>query len=106
MERRFGSGVPPPASDAIASSSTRITLLASAFTWNGWTTICTGAGSLVGTWAMFYLRGTALRMAMVLVAALWMYTAWAYSAVWQMIANFAAGGAALLGAWRTRRRVA
>jgi hypothetical protein len=80
-----------------------ITVLASALTWNGWTTLCTGAGSLVGTWAMFYLRGTALRLAMVLVALLWMYNAWAYHALWQMLANFASGGAALVGAWRARQ---
>ena len=82
-----------------------ITLVASALTWNGWTTVCTGAGSLVGTWAMFYLRGTSLRLAMVLVAALWMYNAWAYNSWWQMAANSAAGGAALLGAWRARRAI-
>ena len=80
-----------------------ITLVASALTWGGWTTICTGAGSLVGTWAMFYLRGTALRLAMVLVAALWMCNALAYNSLWQMIANSAAGAAALLGAWRARK---
>ncbi|WP_076998319.1 YgjV family protein [Variovorax sp. KK3] len=80
-----------------------ITLVASALTWNGWTTVCTGAGSLVGTWAMFYLRGTGLRLAMVLVASLWMYNAWAYNSWWQMIANTAGGAAALLGAWKARR---
>jgi hypothetical protein len=79
-----------------------VTLVVSALTWNGKTTLCTGAGSLVGTFAMFYLRGTALRLAMVLVASLWMYNAWAYNSVWQMVANFASGGAALLGAWRAR----
>ncbi|WP_436316180.1 YgjV family protein [Variovorax sp. LjRoot84] len=47
-----------------------ISLVASALTWEGWTSVYTAAGSLVGTWAMFYLRGTALRLAMVLVAAL------------------------------------
>ena len=52
---------------------------------------------------MFYLRGTALRLAMVLVALLWMYNAWAYHALWQMLANFASGGAALVGAWRARQ---
>ncbi|RZL86028.1 MAG: hypothetical protein EOP82_31385 [Variovorax sp.] len=82
-----------------------ITLAVSALTWNGRTTMCTGAGSLVGTWAMFYLRGTSLRLAMVLVAALWMYNAWAYNSWWQMIANSAAGAAALLGAWRARRAI-
>jgi hypothetical protein len=82
-----------------------ITLGASALTWNGWTTVCTGAGSLVGTWAMFYLRGMRLRMAMVLVASLWMYNAWAYNAWWQMVANVASGSAALFGAWRARQAI-
>ncbi len=79
-----------------------VTLLVGALTWNGWTTACTSAGSLVGTWAMFYLRGIHLRLAMVLVACLWMYNAWAYNSWWQMFANFASGGAALYGAWRAR----
>ncbi|VTU45462.1 YgjV family protein [Variovorax sp. PBL-E5] len=80
-----------------------ITLTASILTWNGWATLCTGAGSLVGTWAMFYLRGMHLRLAMVLVASLWMYNAWAYNSWWQMIANLASGGAASYGAWRARQ---
>lgn len=79
-----------------------LTLVVSAFTWNGWATVCTGAGSLVATWAMFYLGGMRLRMAMVLVASLWMYNAWAYNSWWQMVANLASGGAALYGAWRAR----
>ncbi|MBS0340040.1 MAG: YgjV family protein [Proteobacteria bacterium] len=79
-----------------------ITVVASALTWKGSTSLFTGAGSLVASWAMFYLRGIALRLAMVLVAALWMYNAVAYNAWWQIVANGAAGGAALLGAWRAR----
>ena len=83
-----------------------ITLVASALTFKGWTTVCTGAGSLVGTWAMFYLRGIGLRLAMVLVASLWMHNAVAYNSWWQMVANFACGGAALVGAWRARVNLA
>jgi hypothetical protein len=77
--------------------------MASALTWNGWTTVCTAAGSLVATWAMFYLGGMRLRLAMVVVASLWMYNAWAYNAVWQMVANLASGSAALYGAWCARQ---
>ena len=79
-----------------------LTLAASTLTWNGWASLLTCAGSLIGTWAMFYLRAVALRLAMVLVAALWMYNAWAYNSWWQMVAVSASGAAALLGAWRAR----
>ncbi|KWT98161.1 MULTISPECIES: YgjV family protein [unclassified Variovorax] len=79
-----------------------ITVVASALTWKGWTSLATAAGSLLGTWAMFYLRGVGLRLVMVLVAALWMYNAWAYNSWWQMVGTSASGAAALYGAWRTR----
>lgn len=83
-----------------------ISLIASSLTWEGWTSVYTAAGSLVGTWAMFYLRGAALRLAMVLVAVLWMYNAWAYNSWWQMVGIFASGSAALFGAWRARETAA
>ena len=59
--------------------------------------------SLVGTWAMFKLRGIALRLAMVLVAASGctkLYNSW-----WQMIANPAPVASAMLGAWGARRAI-
>lgn len=79
------------------------TLTAGVLTWDGWVTVATTTGSLIATVAMFYLRGMALRLAMVMVAALWMTHAIVFDSWWQMAANGLAGAAALGGAWRTRR---
>ena len=76
-----------------------VTLLIGVLTWNGMTTLFSVAGSLLATYAMFYLRGVALRLAMIGVAALWMYHAWAYDSWWQMFANTLNGAAAAYGAW-------
>jgi hypothetical protein len=79
------------------------TLLVSALTWRGAYSLFPAAGSLVGTFAMFWLRGSRLRSAMVLVSGLWLVNAVAYAAWWQMAANGLSGAAAALGAWRGRR---
>ena len=80
-----------------------ITLVIGLITWNGMTTLFSVAGSMLATYAMFYMRGVALRVAMVGVAALWMYNAWAYDSWWQMFANIMNGAAAAYGAWRASR---
>jgi hypothetical protein len=80
-----------------------VTLLIGLFTWNGMTTLFSMAGSMLATYAMFYMRGVALRVAMVGVAALWMYNAWAYDSWWQMFANTMNGAAAAYGAWRASK---
>ena len=82
-----------------------VTLVVATLTWNGAATLLTTAGSMLATCAMFYMRGAPLRIAMVVVAALWMYNAWAYDSWWQMFGNLANGGAAAYGAWRARRAV-
>jgi hypothetical protein len=69
-------------------------------TWSGVGTLLLLAGSLIATYAMFYLRGTGLRLAMVLVNMLWMYNAVTHESWWQIAANLIAGGAAALAAWR------
>ncbi len=79
-----------------------VTVLIGILTWHGLITICTTLGSLIATIAMFYFRGTALRLSMVLVSALWMYNAVVYHSFWQMAANLLAAGAATYGAWRSR----
>ena len=79
------------------------TLVVSALTWHGAYSVFPAAGSLVGTFAMFWLRGTRLRSAMVLVSALWLVNAVAYVAWWQIVANGLSGGAAAFSAWRGRR---
>lgn len=79
------------------------TLFITGLTWSGIDSFFPAAGSLAGTYAMFYLRGAALRWALVLVNVLWMSNAVAYEAWWQVAANGLGGGAAALGAWRARR---
>ena len=78
------------------------TLVVSALTWHGAYSLFPAAGSLVGTYAMFWLRGTRLRSAMVLANALWLVNAIAYVAWWQIAANGIWGGAAAFSAWRGR----
>ena len=80
-----------------------LTLVLGALTWNGVPTLFTSAGSLLATGAMFYLRGSWLRLAMIGVAALWMVNAWVYASWWQMLANLLTAGAAAYGAWRAER---
>ena len=82
-----------------------VTLVVATLTWNGAATLLTTAGSMLATYAMFYMRGAPLRIAMVVVASLWMYNAWAYDSWWQMAGNLANGGAAAYGAWRAQRAV-
>lgn len=79
-----------------------LTFVLAALTWNGVATLLITAGSLLATVAMFYMRGVPLRLAMIGVAALWMYNAWAYDSWWQMFANLLTAGAAAFGAWRAR----
>jgi predicted acyltransferase len=78
------------------------TLLIAGLTWNGTNTLFPVAGSLIASYAMLHLRGAALRWAMVLVNALWMFNAVAYDSQWQIAANALAGTAAAVGAWRSR----
>jgi hypothetical protein len=75
-------------------------LLAGVLTWNGIGTLFLLGGSVTATYAMFYLRGAGLRLAMVLVSVLWMYNAVTYGSWWQIAANVVAGGAAAVAAWR------
>lgn len=80
-----------------------LTLAVGLLTWNGMATLFTTAGSMLTTYAMFYIRGAVLRIAMVGVAALWMNNAWAYDSWWQMFGKGLNGGAAAYGAWRAAK---
>jgi hypothetical protein len=79
------------------------TLGIATLTWNGAGTLFPVAGSLVASYAMLYMRGAALRWAMIAVSALWMVNAVAFDAWWQIAANGLAGTAAAAGAWRAQR---
>ncbi len=80
-----------------------VTLGIGALTWDGMTTLFAMAGSMLATYAMFFMRGVALRVAMIGVASLWMYNAWAFDSWWQMFANTLNGTAAAYGAWRASK---
>jgi hypothetical protein len=81
-----------------------LTLVIGALTWDGWASALIVAASVLSTIAVFYLRGRALRLAMLLVSALWMYNAWVYDSWEQMAANALTAAAALVGAQRALRR--
>ena len=80
-----------------------VALAVGLLTWNAMATLFTTAGSMLTTYAMFYIRGAVLRIAMVGVAALWMNNAWAYDSWWQMFGKGLNGGAAAYGAWRAAK---
>src|SRR5438445_13682243 len=83
-----------------------LTLAISATTWYGWPSVPLAIASVLSTYAMFYMRGRALRCAMVMVSALWMHHAWSCGSWEQVVANVITAAAALRGAWRIERSVA
>jgi hypothetical protein len=76
------------------------TLAIAGVTWSGVESIFPLAGSLTATYAMFHLSGARLRLALVLVNALWMANGLVNDALWQIAANALSGSAAAFGAWR------
>jgi hypothetical protein len=83
-----------------------LTLAIGALTWHGWPSLLMVLASLLSTFAVFYLRGRALRLTMLLVSALWMYNAWLVDSWEQMAANVLTAAAALYGAHRAERDAA
>ena len=75
------------------------TVVAASLTWTGVGSAFMLAGSITATYAVFYLQGAGLRLAMVLVNALWLYNALAYDSWWQIAASVLGGGSAALAAW-------
>lgn len=80
-----------------------LTVAVAALTWQGWLSVFLVIASLLSTYAMFYMRGPALRWVMLLVSMLWMINAWSYGSWEQVAANAATGAAALYAAWRAGR---
>lgn len=80
-----------------------LTLLVSVLTWQGWLSVFLVTASLLSTYAMFYMQGSALRWVMLLVSMLWMINAWSYGSWEQVAANAATAVAALYAAWRAGR---
>jgi Bacterial inner membrane protein len=73
-------------------------------TWRGVATACTTAASMLATYAMFYMSGTRLRLALALVASLWIFNGIAYRAWWQLTSSVLSLAMAMYGAWRARER--
>jgi hypothetical protein len=90
---------------AVFAGFLALTLLMGALTWHGWSSALMVLASVLSTVAVFYLRGRALRLAMLLVSALWMHNAWLYDSWEQMAANVLTAAAALFGARRVERAV-
>jgi len=80
-----------------------LTVVAGLATWNGWTSGVTLAASVMSTYAMFYMRGAALRLSMLAASMLWMVNAWEYGSWEQMAANVVTGVVAAYGAWTVSR---
>jgi len=78
-------------------------LLTAWITWSGPVTVFTTAGSMLATFAMFYLGGMWLRATMAFTSVLWCYNAIVYDSWYQLIANLIAFGAAGYGAWKVRK---
>ena len=74
-----------------------LTLAVGALTWHGWPSALIVAASVLSTYAMFYLRGGRLRLAMLASSALWMHSAWLNDSWEQMVANLLTAAAALYG---------
>jgi hypothetical protein len=80
-----------------------LTLLIGWFSWSGMLTLFPVAGSLIGSYAMLFMQGARLRIALVVINAFWLYGALSYDAWWQVGANVVAGTAAAVGALRAFR---
>ena len=80
-----------------------VTLVVSAFTWKGWGCGAIAVASIMSTYAMFYMRGRALRWSMLASSILWMVNAWTYDSWEQLLANAATAAAALYGARRAEQ---
>jgi len=88
---------------AVFAGFLALTVLIGALTWHGWPSALMVLASVLSTFAVFYLRGRALRLTMLLVSALWMYNAWLYDSWEQIAANVLTAMAALYGAHRAER---
>lgn len=58
---------------------------------------------MLSTYAMFYLGGTWLRLALAFTSVLWCYNAVVFDSRYQLIANLIAFGASGYGAWKVRK---
>ena len=80
-----------------------LTVAAAAFTWGGWGSVVTLVASVLSTYAMFHMRGAALRVSMLIASMLWFVNAWQVGSWEQMAANVITGCVAAYGAWTLAR---
>jgi hypothetical protein len=71
-------------------------------TWQDWTTLLPMASSMLTTYAVFFLGGWRLRLALLLSALLWTRMVLALDSPEQIVGNFLGIGAAAFGLWRLR----
>lgn len=71
-------------------------------TWQDWTTLLPMASSVLTTYAVFFLAGWRLRLALLLSALLWTQMVLALDSPEQIVGNFLGIGAAAYGLWRVR----
>ena len=77
-------------------------LATAACIWQGWTTLLPVASSVLTSYAVFFLGGWRLRLALLLAALLWTQTVLALQSPEQIIGNFLGIAAAAIGLWRVR----
>jgi hypothetical protein len=82
---------------AACAAFVAMTVAVSHFTWHGWPSALLLVASTMSTFAMFYLQATPMRLAMLLVSALWMVNAWCFGSWEQMLANVVTALAAIYG---------
>jgi hypothetical protein len=78
-------------------------LATAVLTWQGWTTLLPVASSVLTTYAVFFLAGTRLRLALLMAALLWTQNVLALQSPEQIIGNFLGIAAACIGLWRCAR---
>jgi hypothetical protein len=80
-----------------------VTAGAALLTWQGPLSAITLSVSLLSTYAMFHLSGTALRMTMLAASVGWMASAWTLGSWEQIAANLLTATSACYGAWSCRQ---
>jgi hypothetical protein len=71
-------------------------------TWRDWTTLLPVASSVITTYAVFFLGGAELRLALLMAAMLWTQNVLALNSPEQIISNILGIAAAAIGLWRLR----
>jgi len=79
-----------------------VSLATAVCTWQDWTTLLPVASSMLTTYAVFFLGGWRLRLALLLSALLWTQNVVALNSPEQIVGNVLGIAAAAFGLWRVR----